>query len=272
MQSGFYANAGGMVTQFNRLDVISNNLANINTNGFKRDDVVIGDFMRLFQEKRDDLPLENHTKEGAQYLNRSIVRVPHIVEEYTKHDLGGFAKTDNPLDVALQQENTFFAVNTPTGVRFSRDGSFSMNDAGELVNKQGFQVLPKNYFENREPLVLPIDKDFSIDASGSIYTIDQADLTQTPELNAIMVVRFDNIKYLQKDGNNLFTTDRTPTLEEGGNLMLQGFIEKSNVNPIREMTALIETNRLVGMYQKVMDSQMNDLNSDAINKLASIRG
>ena len=272
MQAGFYANAGGMVTQFNRLDVISNNLANMNTNGFKRDDVVIGDFMRLFQEKRDNLPLENHTKEGAQYLNRSIVRVPHVVEAYTQYELGGFAKTDNPLDLALSQENNFFAINTPGGVRYTRDGSFSMNDAGELVNKQGYQVLPKKFFEDKAPLILPIDKDFSIDKSGMVYTIDQADLTVTPELQEIMVVRFDNVKYLKKDGNSMFTTSREPMIENGGDLMRQGFIEKSNVNPVREMTTLIETNRLVGMYQKVMDSQMNDMNSDAINKLGSVRG
>jgi len=67
MQSGFYSNTGGMVTQFNRLDVISNNLANLNTNGYKKDDVVIGDFMRLYQEKRDELPLDNNTKEGSKF-------------------------------------------------------------------------------------------------------------------------------------------------------------------------------------------------------------
>ena len=97
MQAGYYANAGGMVTQFNRLDIVSNNLANLNTNGYKRDDVVVGDFMRMYQEKRDILPIENHTKQGSQYLNRSIVRVPQIVEEYTMYDQGALAQTNNPL-------------------------------------------------------------------------------------------------------------------------------------------------------------------------------
>ena len=65
MQTGFYASAAGMVTQFNRLDTIANNLANVNSVGFKEDNLVVGDFMRVFQEKRDELPNANNTKEGA---------------------------------------------------------------------------------------------------------------------------------------------------------------------------------------------------------------
>ena len=87
-----------------------------------------------------------------------------------------------------------------------------------------------------------------------------------------MVVRPQNLKYMQKDGSNLYKNNNTSMEEvDGSSLLKQGFVEKSNINPISEMTALIETNRLVGMYQKVMDSQMNELNSDAINKLANLR-
>ena len=69
MNNGYYQATGAMVTQFNRLDVIANNLANINTIGFKRDDVVVGDFERIFKEYRDELPIENHTKDAAKFLN-----------------------------------------------------------------------------------------------------------------------------------------------------------------------------------------------------------
>ena len=68
MQTGYYSAAAGMVTQFNRLDVISNNLANVNTTGYKEDKVIIGDFMRLYKEARDELPLENQTKNLAESL------------------------------------------------------------------------------------------------------------------------------------------------------------------------------------------------------------
>jgi flagellar basal-body rod protein FlgG len=86
----------------------------------------------------------------------------------------------------------------------------------------------------------------------------------------LMVVAPENMQKLKKEGDNLFIPESIDSLhvkEESGALM-QGFVEKSNVNPINEMIAMIEANRLVGMYQKAMDSQMNDLNRDAVEKIA----
>lgn len=150
MQTGYYSATGGMVTQFNRLDVISNNLANLNTNAYKRDDVVVGDFLRLYQEARDELPLRNHTKEASQFLNRSMDRVPQIVEEYTDRSIGAMKQTGNPLDFALQKPDQFFAIETPNGIRYTRDGAFNVDAEGRLVTKEGFPVLPRDYFEGGE--------------------------------------------------------------------------------------------------------------------------
>ena len=83
MQTGYYNAAAGMVAQFSRLDNIANNLANVNTAGFKEDNLIVGDFMRLYKEARDELPHANHTKEGAQFLNRAMTKAPQIVEQYT---------------------------------------------------------------------------------------------------------------------------------------------------------------------------------------------
>ncbi len=267
MQTGFYSATGGMVTQFNRLDTISNNLANANTTGFKRDDVVIGDYMRLYQETHDELPLRNHTRDAAQHLNRAMVRVPQVVEGYTNHDLGAFAQTSNPLDVALQNPNLFFSVETPGGVRYTRDGSFRMDDQGFLVAKEGFRVLDND----GNPIQLPSDRQITINSEGGIYLQDMDNLEDVEELAMLGVVRFDNPKWLTKTGHNYYRTDAEPVRPEGQNLTIQGYLEKSNINPVSEMTALIETNRLVGMYQKVMDTHMNELNGDAINKLATIK-
>ena len=82
MQTGYYNAAAGMVTQFNRLDTISNNLANVNTIGYKEDNVVVGDFMRLYKEARDELPNQNQTTEGAEFINRTMTRAPQIVDSY----------------------------------------------------------------------------------------------------------------------------------------------------------------------------------------------
>ncbi len=271
MQSGYYSAAGGMVTQFNRLDAIANNLANTNTSGYKKENVIVGDFLRLYKQKRDELPLDNQTIEGAQFYNRSMNRVPQITDRYTDFSLGNLAKTDNTFDFALSDANAFFAVKTPDGVKLTKDGSFTLNDEGTLVTKEGYEVLSSDYFQsqntisfNNEDAVVEADKNgqFYISIPGSAQLVQSAKL---------MVVIPEDAQKLQKEGANLYRPDSMESLHvnETSGVVLQGFVEKSNVNPINEMVAMIEANRLVGMYQKAMDAQMNDMNSDAIQKIAS---
>ncbi|WP_457593067.1 flagellar hook-basal body protein [Hydrogenimonas sp.] len=277
MQNGFYTVAGAMVTQFNRLDQISNNLANLNTNGYKEQNLVIGDFMRIYQQKRDDLPLQNQTKEAAKFLNRSINRVPHIVNEYNDFSMGPMKATGNPLDLALGEKDLFFAVETPAGVRLTRDGAFKLDEQGRVVTKEGYPVLSSGYFKSRQPIYVPAEAvNLKIDAGGRIEYMDQTALDTPVYVDRLMVVRVEDPESLKNEGGNLFTTEgglkeSELTIVTQTSAVRQGMIEKSNVNPVRQMTELIETNRLVEMYQKAMNAQMDDLNSDAINKLASVR-
>lgn len=273
MQTGYYAATGGMVAQFNRMDTIASNLANANTAGFKRDQVITGDFARIYKTAQDQLPLANNTKEAAQYLNRSLARVPQISDAYTDHALGSMQKTDNTFDLSLSKEGQFFAVNTPQGIRLTRDGSFTLNDEGKLVNKKGYEVLPADYFQSKTTITLnPQDSIVTIDKNGLIST-NVPGSTQMIAGKKLMVIEPQNVRMLIKEGENLYKPDPadplTP-LAQSGNVM-QGFVEKSNVNAVNEMIALVEANRLVGMYQKAMDSQMNDLNRDAIEKIAVTR-
>ena len=271
MQSGYYDAAAGMVTQFNRLDNIANNLANVNTAGFKQDNLVVGDFMRLYKEARDELPLANQTEDGAAFINRTMNRAPQIVDSYTDQSVGSMQKTDNPLDFALSREGLFFAVKTPQGVRLTRDGSFITNDEGKLTTKQGYEVLPNDYFGsggaisiNQEDSIIEVDK------NGQMYT----NLPNTVQLalgSKLFVAQPDSTRLLQKEGDNLYKyhdVEAMQSIEESG-AVKQGFVEKSNVNSVHMMTQMIETNRLVGMYQKVMESQMDDMNKDAITKIAA---
>lgn len=275
MQNGFYDATGGMVTQFNRLDVISNNLANANTNAFKRDDVVIGDFMRLYEETKQELPLENHTRESSKFLNRTLNRVPIVVEEYSDMSIGSFHRTENPLDLALSNQNAFFAVQTPNGVRYTRDGAFSLNNDGILVTKQGYFVLSSAGIDESGTININLSSNnIEVSKDGNIYTreLNRADVGETEPIGAIAVVNFINPKYLKKAGNNLYELPAERLHERqninNSNVILSGFIEKSNINPVEEMTALISTNRLVDMYSKVMKTYQDDLNTEAITKLA----
>ena len=168
MQNGYYQATGAMVTQFNRLDVISNNLANVNTTAFKRDDVVVGDFFRILKESRDELPLENHTKEGAKFLNRSIDRVPQIVERYIEFSAGGLKQSSNPLDFALKRNDLFFLVETPNGIKMTQDGSFVLDNKGVLTTKDGYPVLPEEYFRNGKYIEVPENATLTSDKSGNL--------------------------------------------------------------------------------------------------------
>ncbi|MDD5051135.1 MAG: flagellar hook-basal body protein [Sulfuricurvum sp.] len=271
MQTGYYAATGGMVAQFNRMDTIANNLANANTTGYKKDQLITGDFVRLFKEAQSELPIANQTEAAAQYFNRSLSRVPQITDAFTDYSLGSMQKTDNTFDIALNKEGQFFAVKTPQGIRLTRDGTFTMNDAGNLVTKQGYEVLPSDYMQSKTGITLnQQDSIITIDKNGLIST-NIPGSTQMIANKKLMIIEPQNVRMLTKEGDNLYVPDPADILSpiaESGSVM-QGYTEKSNVNAVNEMISLIEANRLVGMYQKVMDTQMNDMNKDAIEKLAS---
>lgn len=272
MQSGYYSATGGMISQFNRLDLIANNLANLNTNAYKRDDVVIGDFARILKGKQDDLPIENQTKEAANFWNRAMDKVPIITEQYTNQSLGTLVKTDNPLHLALKNENAYFAIQTPQGVRYTRDGSFNLDTEGNLVTKEGFKVLSRNWIDHEGGITLNPTMEATFSPSGSVsLRSPEGEILQA---GSVGIVSFANPKFLKKTGSGLYEyvgkdldKDRS-TYQNDDNILMQGFIEKSNVNAVLEMTSLIETNRLVDMYQKVMKTHMDELNTEAIQKLA----
>nr|WP_321265538.1 flagellar hook-basal body protein [uncultured Sulfurimonas sp.] len=270
MQSGYYSSAAGMVTQFNRLDTIANNLSNVNTVGFKEDNLVVGDFQRLYKEARDELPNENHSEDGAEFINRAMTKAPQIVDAYTDFTIGNTQRTDNDMDFALSREGLFFLVKTPQGVRLTRDGSFTKDDEGRLVTKSGYEVLPNDYFESGGNITFNSDENIiKVDKQGQMYKNipNSVNLVQGSKL---FIAQPENMALLKKEGDNLYRYEGTRELNSQNETesVIQGFVEKSNVNPVKMMTQMIETNRLVGMYQKAMDAQMNDMNNDAINKLA----
>lgn len=276
MQGGFYSASGGMVTQINRLDVISNNIANANTTGFKRDDVVIGDFLRLYEQAKDELPIDDQTKEAAKFYNRSLNRVPQIVEEYTSQKVGGMEMTDKTFDFALQRENAFFVIETPDGLRFTRDGSFTLNEDGRLVNKKGFPVLPRESVTTPGQYIEFVNGyQIEADKHGNFYgrSLTNEEMNEIAPVGNLAVVSFENPKFLKKVGDNLYEypLERRGEMEvlDNSGSVLQGFLETSNINVVNEMTALIETNRLVEAYSKVIQTHSDSLDNEAITKLAA---
>jgi flagellar basal-body rod protein FlgG len=268
MQNGYYQVTGAMVAQFNKLDVTTNNLANVNTSGFRRDGVVMGDFERIYQEQRDILPLDNHTKESSKFLNRTLNRIPRVVEKHIDFTAPNSKHTGNPLDLALNGGDLFFAVETQNGVKLTQQSSFLVNSQGEISTKDGYLLLPDNFrdSQNRE-IKLPKNGAISVDKSGRIFSDGK-------EVAKLFIARVKNLKDIEKEGDSLYNLpnmeDNIISLDEGI-FVKQGYRQMSNVNAVKEMVDLIEGSRMVEMYQKVMTSHMDDLNRDAITKLAATR-
>jgi len=274
MQNGFYSAAGGMVAQFSRLDNITNNLANLNTNGYKKQDLVVGDFLRIYQNKRDELSIDNNTKEASKFINRTISRVPQVIDSYRDMSIGAFQSTGNTFDVALKEKNLFFSVLTPDGIKLTKDGSFNLNDEGELVTKEGYKVLPSDY--EKTGTFIKFNTEFTnieLDKNGKFSYLVPGNEKFNPG-KTLLLVEPQNVSKLKASGDNLYTPDAADTLApiKTSGAVSQGFLEKSNVNAVRSMVGMIEAQRLVGMYQKVMDTQMNEMNREAIDKIASSKG
>jgi flagellar basal-body rod protein FlgG len=172
-------------------------------------------------------------------------------------------KTGNDLDFALTKKDAFFLVKTPSGIKATRDGSFEVNEDGHLVTKEGYPVLPKTYFIDGKLYEVKQNLPLKADKNGDLYQGGE-------QTNSLFIASFDNVKNLKKVGNNLYDFGNMEPVDIK-NGVIQGFVEKSNINPVREMTELIDTNRLVDMYQKVMDTHMNEINKDAIEKLGNVR-
>jgi flagellar basal-body rod protein FlgG len=238
MQIGYYNSAAGMVMQFDRLNMIANNLANVNTAGFKEDSFIVGNFSTLYNKI-------------ISKKESSCVATPMVARGFTDFRLGDIHRSENYLDFALAKKDLFFAIKTPNGIRLTRDGSFKIDEQGNLVTKYGYKVLQNDFF-----------------SKGT-----NVNIKDNKELKNIMVIKVDNLFSLKKEGANLYIYEKLDRSNVFNNpeVLLQGFIEKSNVNAVKMMTQMIEANRLVEMYQKVMDVHMNEMNRDAIQKIASTK-
>lgn len=236
MNQGTYPLAGSMVNQINRLDQISNNLANINTNGFKQEGLT---------ETTFNYYLERMQNEGKTPTKANIVmnNIPKIDSKFINSEIGPIAPTGNALDFALQQGDTFFKVQNANGdIVYTRDGAFKIQD-GFLVDSNGNNVLnPDN-----EPIVAE---------EGFEQNIG---VVQTPYSN------------LNKIGDNTYqmlnANDRI-IFENTDGLLVQGSIEKSNVNSVTSMVQLIDAHRRFEQSQKAMSS-IDEINSKIIDKIGN---
>lgn len=249
MIRGWYIGSSGMNSQQNRLDAISNNLANVDTAGYKRDVTVSKSFPELLlrRSQADGVYLTSMGSGDAAPIIGKLGLGVETNENYTEFEQGSFRSTNSKTDIALSGEG-FFAVETPIGERYTRNGNFILGKEGILLTKDGYPLLGENGYIHVE------DDKFMLNEDGVMYT------SEGDFIDRLKVVRFDNDRYLKKMGNSLWSSNDISGpayIAEGKERpkMLQGYMETSNVNVVNEMVRMIEVNRAYEANQKTIQSE-----------------
>lgn len=210
---------------FREMQAVANNIANSSTHGFRREGVI-------FAEMVSTLPVEG----GSVAMTTPRAR-------FTADAQGGLVSTGGTFDIALEGDG-FFMVETPAGLRLTRAGSFSPNVDGELVNPLGHRLLDGG----EAPIFVPPDAaSISIAADGTM----SADGQPVAQLG---VVQITDPNVLFREGGVLFRPE-APLEPVEGTAVLQGYLEKSNVNPVTELARMIEVQRSYELGQKLMEKE-----------------
>jgi len=246
MLRGLYTSASGMLADQRRLDVVANNLANANTAGFKRETTVSKPFSQFLIERvndRDPLTKAGTTQVGllgiGTYVGTTAARLTN----------GALTPTGNTLDVAIAGDG-FFAVETPVGVRYTRQGSFLVNAEGTLVTPEGYPVLVDG-----SP-VTGSSEGMSITPTGEVQD-------GGPTLGRLTVVTSQELGAMRKEGNGLWAQSGagepaslvTPANGAGTYTLRVGYLEASNVEAVTEMVDMINTMRSYEANQKALQAQ-----------------
>ena len=220
------------------MDVLANNLANAATTGFKGEKPLFEQFLGT----------------GPNGQQVSYVQLVGTIRDTHTGDL---SPTGNPLDTGIDGKG-YFSIQTPDGVRYTRDGKFALSTQGQLITNAGQPVLD----DRGNPITLPGGK-------GDIVITSDGTITQGgAQVGKIGVVSFANEQDMTLTGAGLYTTTQTPT-PDATSLVRQGTLEKSNIQPIVEMTKLMQLQRSYSNTQEVVESEDTRM-KNAIDKLSRV--
>lgn len=261
---GVYTALSGAIAQSTKLDTIANNIANVNTPGFKRDQQVFSEYLTANEKEPSTNPIPRDVAAIESFYNMQGGDKSYVHEKgtYTDFSQGSLKRTGGQLDLAIDGPG-FFEVSTPTGIRYTRAGNFTLDGNGRLVTKEGYPVLKKaepGTPETERMIQFTGEAPSSITDSGFVFQGED-------ELGQLSLVNVSNPDSLMKIGNNLygprpsFTTETNPIPSPS---LKQGFLETSNVNVVQEMTDMITTHRIfestqkaIGAYDGMVDKLVN---------------
>lgn len=257
MIRGLYTSASGMLAGIMHTDTLTNNLANVNTAGYKKDTAVSQEFREMLIYRINDGALS-----GAQFsLPAGVTPIGYLgtgaaVDQiYTSHLQGSMRNTGDPLDVAISGEG-FFAVNTANGVRYTRNGAFTLNADQELVTSTGDRVLG-----TRGPIRLNGTKTM-VDEAGNVYSDGAL-------VDKLRIVTLADQGVLEKQGDSYFRPAGPVQELPARGIVQQGFLEGANVNTVSEMVDLINVFRSYEANQKMIQTQDETLGK-AVNEVGRV--
>ena len=244
MENAAYIGLSRQMTLRRELDIVANNIANADTTGFKVEQLMVG------------------TEVGARARNDNVrPSVSFVMDTGVGRDYGQGAlqQTGRTLDFAIEGEGAFFTLQDGAGEAYTRDGAFTLDPEGRLTTQGGLPVLA----DGGEIILDPALGAVSVAPDGSISQNGQP-------VGRLSVVRFETLSVLVKSGDGLYrNTSNAQPMEATDARVRQGMLEGSNVNPILEITNLIEISRAYERITKLIE-QSTDLSKRAVERLGRV--
>lgn len=266
---GIYTAVSGAVAHSAKLDTIANNIANANTAGFKKDQQLFKEYLTSYEKQplALEVPKVPASIDSFYPLNGGDKAYVDINGTSTSYEQGAMKVTGNPLDLGIEGR-AFFEVLTPGGIRYTRNGNFTMNADGVVVNKQGYPLLlegdegepvTNRTLQVRDPSQLTVTAQGEVFADGQIR--GRLSLKSMTEPDA-----------LQKQGSSLYSLRENfanEIIDERSSRIHQGAFEQSNVNVVQEMTEMINATRIFESTQKAIQAydQMNQKLANDVPRL-----
>lgn len=251
MENSLLVGLSRQMTLERELDVVANNMANVNTNGFKAEHSLFEEYLNSGAHEDNFVPQDR--------------RVSYVQDRGTFHDLsqGPAQLTGNPLDIAVNGGG-FLAVQTAAGERYTRDGNLHLNAQGQLVTASGDPLLGTS-----GPIVFqPTDHDINVSPDGTVTVLEGLNRADSIR-GKLRVVSFADAQKLLKQGGNLFSAEGEAAVPDTKSTIQQGYVEKSNVNAVTEMSRMVEIMRTYTQVANLLQQQ-SDLHKNAIDKLAEV--
>jgi len=264
MLRGIYTGASGMIAQEARLDTVANNLANVDKTGYKKDMTLFKSFpdMLIRRINESGLGITPAGSYDAMPFVGKLGTGVEVNEVFTEHSQGAMQRTENDFDLALEGGG-YFTVLTERGERYTRNGAFTINQDGILMTHNGNPVLGENGIIKVQKNNFIVNERGEIIVNGSISPepenlvgLDNNDWSQPTVLDRLKVVNFENVREIKKEGDSMWreTEYSGPATADPSTKVIQGFLEKSNVNIIREMVEMIEVQRSYEANQKAVQT------------------